>query len=492
VKHLKSFHKLDESYLKIHPELELFLISTYQYNSISRMLLRLKSDPDAVKSINFLSPSPESDTIYFSNDNKFLDVDVKDFSWSSQQKDTIKIGRAVRKIFSDKDISCTDRELDEFVNLYKAHFIDKSKIHYDIVTGEKIRYWYLDTNYNKLAVYSSLGKSCMAYLGTQPFLDLYVENPEVCSMAIMVDTENKLLARALIWKDIDGVYQIDRIYNTEHWNNASLSEWIENWMHQQNKSFTHLDRTRNITVKLTKWKFKHYPYLDSMRYLNYNKGLLFSNERVSKDSNSEKSPVISLHSTSGEYSCPHEWVWYKTEDILIKRKMARWSKEIGSYVPLRGFRKVGRYISNMFENNSYDETEMDDILDRINQNGIDSLSPTEKKKLGIIEDLTPKESIIEEIKHIIENIGTVTSQELEMDASPLFKESRTEIHLVERFNQNDATVIVYGGRKYENEIDDYEISYDLLDEDTLEDILERLKEHEEYISWKNEGFPFDH
>ena len=84
--------------------------------------------------------------------------------------------------------------------------------------------------------------------------------------------------------------------------------------------------------------------------------------------------------------------------------MARWSKEIGSYVPLRGFRKVGRYISNMFENNSYDETEMDDILDRINQNGIDSLSPTEKKKLGIIEDLTPKESIIEEIKYIIENI----------------------------------------------------------------------------------------
>lgn len=362
MRHLKPFHKIDESYLKMHPELESFLLSTNQYNSISRILLRLKSDPDAVKSINFLSPSSDSDVIYFSNDNKFLDVDVEDFSWTSQ-KETIKIGRAVRKILSDKDITFTDRELDDFVNLYKSKFIDKNKIIYDIVTGEKIKYWYLCTNYNKMSTYSSLGKSCMSSLTTQPFLNLYVENPEVCSMAIMVDGENKLLARALIWKDINGVYQIDRIYYTEHWNYVSLSEWIENWMHKQNKNFTHLDKFKSkVTVELKKWKFNKYPFLDSMRYLNYNKGLLFSNERVSEDSDSDISPVIYLNSTVGEYYCPHEWVLYKKENILIKRGLARWSEKDRSYVPISRIRKIGRYISNMFEDNSFNETEIDDII----------------------------------------------------------------------------------------------------------------------------------
>lgn len=485
MKYLKPFHRIDESYLKIHPRLEEFFHYISKNNRIAQILIRMMDNPNAIKSINFLSPSTEmADEVYFSPDSKFQDINVNYFQWKDQ-KDKIKIGRAIRKILADSHIRATDREVEDFVHLYKSYFTNQNKIKYDVVTGEKIRYWYYCNNYSSSSE-GTIGRSCMSYESTQVFLDLYTNNPDVCSLVVMIDSNDKLLARALLWKDMKGVYHLDRIYYTQYWNCLKMTEWIQDWA--ENNKHKLVDNTLNIAVKLSKWKFNYYPYLDTVRYLNYNKGLLFSSTEH-KDSNSEKSPVLTLNSTTGGYSQPHEWVWYKKEDIFIRRHLARWSKEEASYVPVSGFRKLGRHIKNLFEGV---DSEMDEILDKINQSGIDSLSPAEKRKLGIIEDLTPKESNIEEIKHILDNIGSVTTQDLEMDSSLVFKDGSGEIHLIERFNAKDVTVVVYGGYKLETEIDDYEVSYDRLDEDMLEDILRRLKQHEEYINWRDEGFPFGH
>lgn len=95
------------------------------------------------------------------------------------------IGRVVRGILTDNSIPYTDREIEKFVNKFKAAY-DSSKIKNSkveqirIVKGEDIRYWYLSDRYceETSSGKGSLGKSCMRYQSCQQFLDIYVNNPD--------------------------------------------------------------------------------------------------------------------------------------------------------------------------------------------------------------------------------------------------------------------------------------------------------------------------
>ena len=66
-----------------------------------------------------------------------------------------------------------------------------------IVFGEKIKFWYHRKNY--FSECGDLGCSCMKYDECQDYFGIYTENPDHVGMAIMVNNENKLLARCLIW-----------------------------------------------------------------------------------------------------------------------------------------------------------------------------------------------------------------------------------------------------------------------------------------------------
>lgn len=46
-----------------------------------------------------------------------------------------------------------------------------------------------------MSIFQTLGKSCMSHKECQSFLDIYVENPEVCQMLIHLDKEGKLLSK---------------------------------------------------------------------------------------------------------------------------------------------------------------------------------------------------------------------------------------------------------------------------------------------------------
>lgn len=495
MKHLKNFHQINESRLKIHPNIESFLYEIRDYNTIARTLLNMRGDETAVKTINFLAPS-DQEYIFFSQDNKHLNDNEREFNWS-QQKDKIKIGRAIKKILAEKNIQTSDKRVEEFVNLYKSFFLNRSSVEFDLVEGEEIRYWYLGDNYNQLARDSNLGKSCMAYKGTQPFLDLYVYNPEVCKLAILKDDGNRLLARVLVWTTTDGKYFIDRLYYTQYWNSLQLEEWINNKFGKENTiSYQEIKSTYSralyskkgkLDIQLTKWKMyrdhmDYYPYLDSLRYLDYNTGILTSYD------GEESKPFLSLVSTTGGYNNPFGWVLWQSDDSYIKRSKAQWNKEEG-WVPMKGFKKFKSYIKSFFE--SLSQEEMDELLDQINNSGVESLTPSQKRKMGIIEDLSPTDSIIETIKSIIEETGMLTTSDLELDASPVYKEGTSEIHLIERFNQNNVTVVVYGGYKLQDEIDEYEVPYNELNEDTLEDILKHLEDQKDFSNWRDNGFPFE-
>jgi hypothetical protein len=81
----------------------------------------------------------------------------------------------------------------------------------EFVTGEDIRKWYLEENYQFDK--GQLSNSCMRYERCQKYLDIYVENPEVCQLMILKGSNpDKIIGRSLIWKLQDGRFYQDRQY----------------------------------------------------------------------------------------------------------------------------------------------------------------------------------------------------------------------------------------------------------------------------------------
>jgi hypothetical protein len=90
-----------------------------------------------------------------------------------------------------------------------------------------------------------------------------------------------------------------------------------------------------------------------------------------------------------------------------------------------------------------------------------------------------KEGKIRRIKSILENWGNTTSGELQLDHSPL-KSSIGEgksgvVELVEYFNHSDIGTIVY---QNEQEIDENFYSYEELDEDLIDEILNVMENYD--------------
>lgn len=129
--------------------------------------------------------------------------------WTTTQRQEMKIGKFLNKIFPDKKQS----EIETLVNEYKS----KYKIHFkifglELVKGEDIRKFYLYKNYDGRG--GRLHGSCMQHLDDQHRFNIFVDNPDVCQLLIMRSKENpeKITGRALVWKLKDGRIFMDRVY----------------------------------------------------------------------------------------------------------------------------------------------------------------------------------------------------------------------------------------------------------------------------------------
>ena len=83
-----------------------------------------------------------------------------------------------------------------------------------------------------------------------------------------------------------------------------------------------------------------------------------------------------------------------------------------------------------------------------------------------------KRTIIKKIKTIIENYGTFNIGEVEGADGICVNEMGNLVALVEYFNGTTIEVNVYDPNSFSSDpIDDYELTYEELDKDTLEQIL---------------------
>ena len=88
-----------------------------------------------------LGPSPLTDI-------NFKNKDIYSFEWVNQnKKSVIKIGRYVKKILTDNNYNISDKNIEIFVDYWKANFTNLDNIEYKIVEGEDIKKYYNSINY---------------------------------------------------------------------------------------------------------------------------------------------------------------------------------------------------------------------------------------------------------------------------------------------------------------------------------------------------------
>jgi len=391
------FNKLFESILNIDSDFN-EIISKLSNNRIAKEILDFYTNSVDIKTnINYIKPAKNNDDINFINDTQVDRLKLSNIDPFDRAKNVAKIGRSIRQILVNNNVIVTDQEIEKFVNLYKNAWDKKySKLSegFYLMKGEAIRDWYLESNY--VSGGGVLNNSCMRYESTQSFLDIYVDNPEVCQLLILIDDSKKLLGRAILWK-IDSPksvrYYLDRVY-TRHDNDIEkFIDWFKDFLNidkDDNKfpAFSVNRRDFNgemLKVKLKKTRFDKYPYMDTFVILEYDNLIL-------KSATSEDEEIVEcvLNNTDGSTEARyHRWSLRLEE--YIPRSSAVWVPNIESYMPIEDcFRNsFGNYFlkSNGIFSERYNEY-------------VDKFDLIDNEEFGLIK----KDDLIDVFDEVINNV----------------------------------------------------------------------------------------
>jgi hypothetical protein len=181
--------------------------------------------------------------------------------FNPKQRQKMKVGRLLKKLNPE----LKESEIEQLIASYKAiykivkgDYTDKLRV----VVGEEIRYWYHWKNYSMVNKDSDLNNSCMRYEKCQKKMGLYVENPDKIALAILLDHENKLLARALIWKLDSGKVYMDRIYAI----GLPEKKILENYAKEKGMVSYGYKGEKKVSFNKDYGASSKNPYMDSMDY----------------------------------------------------------------------------------------------------------------------------------------------------------------------------------------------------------------------------------
>ena len=234
----------------------------------------------------------KDDIVYFKPDDKVSKLNRTD-KIDIINNSEIKIGRLVRLILQKAGIEVTGKEIEEFVDKYKAQIQIMKNVftRFVIVNGDDIRKWYLYTNYESQN--GTLGNSCMKDDVCQSYFDIYTKNTENVSLIILMSDKykDKISGRAILWTDKDGDRLMDRVYINNSADTTLFIEYaIDNEFYyksnQDSNEITNFKLDDIISIKpkriiqLSIRNYKSYPYMDTFKYYYYEKGILTNNRDV--------------------------------------------------------------------------------------------------------------------------------------------------------------------------------------------------------------------
>ena len=198
----------------------------------------------------------------------------------------------------------TDKDFEIFANRLRAQDAT-SYGEFTIVEGDELLKWYNGENYK--SGQGSLSSSCMRYPYCRDYLKIYADHPTHIKMLCFIDPKDDLLlARALLWYTDQGVL-LDRIYGSDVSVEILRDYAVEQgWYRRERNSYESptmfLDPQGNqvricTNIPLDKVRYSYYPYVDTFKYLNFDRKCLSNSSR--------RNHTITLNNAGGQFSYPN-------------------------------------------------------------------------------------------------------------------------------------------------------------------------------------------
>lgn len=208
--------------------------------------------------------------------------------WTSS-RNPINVGRLVRSVLKSANYEFSDKDIENFVNKYKAtfDFMADALKQFDIVSGKSIAHWYYYKNY--VRGNGTLNNSCMAKVPIG-YLDIYCNNKQVKLVVLYGDegtikdnkyTDKLIKGRAILWEcEIDGepATFMDRVYTKDDSDVDLFKQYAQKngWWYKTSQSM-YTDtaitdgiskKSAEIVAKLDNVEWDEYPYMDTMCYIS--------------------------------------------------------------------------------------------------------------------------------------------------------------------------------------------------------------------------------
>jgi hypothetical protein len=295
-------------------------VSFIQVNRLLRMIDKELGDPES-KNQGTLKGQLEEDYI---NKIWIIKQNFDHPAWKEQRTE-LGIGRFATKISQKVGKNFTPVQINTFVDKFKAYrdFQTTKKDKFEVVQGEDIRKWYDEDTYEDPEYH--LSNSCMRYNRCQRYLNIYVENPNQVTMAILKGTDpDKIIGRALIWKLKDETYYLDRPYTNNDEDLNLFKEW------GRSKGYTVYGASYDHKeVVLDKAEFSSYPYMDTFKYLNRDDKTLSTDANEYDNGNQD---WIRLESTGGGFEEAERGVYFEYYGEYIDEDSAVFATDLQSYI----------------------------------------------------------------------------------------------------------------------------------------------------------------
>lgn len=219
--------------------------------------------PYYLKGINYVDITDRNDTVSYLSDDRIGRLGPEDDQWNNNFRQEMKIGKFIQIL----NPNTNQKSLDKKIDLFKAaHNGIMGKFQFHIVKGKEIIEWYNEDRYQDGT--GSLNQSCMRNQLDRLTLYQYCDK---ISLLIMVNNDNKLVGRALLW-DVDKpdvkyldrpyvVYQAD-IHRFEDY--ARENKWWYWELHKSNHMVVHVGKDLG--------EAEGNPYMDTFEIF-YTKGL---------------------------------------------------------------------------------------------------------------------------------------------------------------------------------------------------------------------------
>ena len=263
--------------------------------------------PDTLTKQNYFDTTDKDDMVSFLAYNKIpQDWDSDDdasLPYGMKGRGEIKIGKVIKALVPILNINgIKDKDVEEFVNQFKASKIDTS-IEFKLVDGKEIAKYYNEKKYYSRN--GSLGGSCMADMEKDTF-KIYYKNDKKVQLLIYVDNNDKIHGRALLWKlntsPCDAKYFMDRVYVNRDADEIKFKQFAEEkgflYKKKMNSYIEDIykfvykgeDVFGEVVVKLD-GDFEFFPFIDTMCFLDSDKKSL---------SNLPNKNCYMLHSVAGD------------------------------------------------------------------------------------------------------------------------------------------------------------------------------------------------